>query len=56
MELGARLLLALNWLAPRLVDWIMARIIRRLYADEIAERAARRETPSEQRHQPNMAA
>ncbi len=33
-ELEARTLLFLNWLAPRFVDWRLAALVRRLYADE----------------------
>lgn len=40
IEREARLLLFINWLAPRFVDWRMAKIVRRLYAPEIAEREA----------------
>jgi len=56
MELGARLLLAVNWLAPRLVDWIMARIIRRLYADEIAQRIAKRNSSAQREGRGSIAA
>jgi short-subunit dehydrogenase len=38
IERDARLLLFVNWLAPRFVDWRMARIVRRLYAREIEQR------------------
>lgn len=37
IEREARLLLFVNWLAPRFVDWHMGRIVRRLYAAEIAQ-------------------
>lgn len=38
IERDARLLLFVNWLMPRFVDWRMAKVVRRLYADEIARR------------------
>lgn len=38
IERDARLLLFVNWLAPRFVDWRMAKVVRKLYAKEIAER------------------
>jgi short-subunit dehydrogenase len=42
MEKDARLLLFVNWLAPRFVDWRMANVVRKLYRKEIAERAQER--------------
>jgi short-subunit dehydrogenase len=39
MEKDARLLLLVNWLAPRFVDWRMANVVRKLYHREIADRA-----------------
>lgn len=44
IERDARLLLFVNWLAPRFVDWRMAKVVKRLYAREIAARE--RATPS----------
>lgn len=44
-ERQARLMLFVNWLAPRYVDWRLARIVRRLYADEIAARKAKAVAP-----------
>jgi short-subunit dehydrogenase len=41
MERDARLLLFVNWLAPRFVDWRMGQVVRKLYKEEIAERARR---------------
>jgi len=38
IERDARLLLFVNWLAPRFIDWRMAKIVKRLYSKEIAER------------------
>lgn len=38
IERDARLLLFVNWLAPRFVDWRMAKIVRRLYEREIESR------------------
>lgn len=38
IERDARLLLFVNWLAPRFVDWRMAKIVKRLYSKEIAQR------------------
>ena len=38
IEKDARLLLFINWLAPRFIDWRMAKIVKKLYAKEIAER------------------
>jgi short-subunit dehydrogenase len=38
VEKDARLLLFVNWLAPRFVDWRMAKVVRRLYEKEIAQR------------------
>lgn len=42
IERGARLLLFVNWLAPRFLDWRLRRVVERLYAPEIAELEARR--------------
>lgn len=39
IERDARLLLFINWLAPRFIDRQMAKVVKRLYAKEIAERA-----------------
>jgi short-subunit dehydrogenase len=44
IEKDARLLLFVNWLAPRFVDWRMAKLVRKLYRQEIAERSARLES------------
>lgn len=38
LERDARLMLLINWLAPRFVDRQMAKVVRKLYAAEIAER------------------
>lgn len=46
IERDARLLLLVNWLAPRFVDWRMARIVRRLYASEIEQRRRPPASPS----------
>ena len=42
VERSARLLLLLNRLAPRFIDWRMAQVVRRLYSTEIADRHSRR--------------
>ncbi|MBY0587964.1 SDR family oxidoreductase [bacterium] len=39
MEKDARLLLFINWLAPRFVDWRMGNVVRKLYQREIADQA-----------------
>ena len=42
LEKDCRLLLLVNWLMPRFVDWRMAKLVRKLYAKELAERRARK--------------
>lgn len=42
IERDARLLLFVNWLAPRFVNWRLRRLVARLYAPEIAEQRRRR--------------
>ena len=39
MEWGARMILFLNWLVPRFLDRQMARVVSRLYSDEILKRS-----------------
>lgn len=43
IERDARLLLLVNWLMPRFVDRQMAKIVRKLYSKEIADRRKRHE-------------
>ncbi|MFO0945958.1 MAG: SDR family oxidoreductase [Planctomycetota bacterium] len=52
IEKDARLLLFVNWLMPRFVDWRMAKVVRRLYANEIAHRHGRGQQPVEPRNRP----
>jgi short-subunit dehydrogenase len=44
VEREARLLLFINWLMPRYVDWRMAKVVRGLYAAELEELQRRRES------------
>lgn len=43
IEKDARLLLFINWLAPRYINWRMRRVVKKLYAPEIAELHAKKE-------------
>jgi short-subunit dehydrogenase len=44
VERDARLLLLVNWLAPRFVDWRMAEVVRKLYRSEITLRQSDRQS------------
>ncbi|QDU59656.1 putative oxidoreductase [Planctomycetes bacterium Pan216] len=43
IEKDARLLLLVNWLCPRYVDWRMSKVVRKLYAEELNELRASKE-------------
>lgn len=46
LERDARLVLLVNWLAPRFVDWRLGKLVARLYPKEIEELRARRPQPA----------
>jgi short-subunit dehydrogenase len=50
IERNARLLLFVNWLAPRFVDRMMKRIVRKLYREEIAAREQSRTATPQPAH------
>jgi len=47
IERNARLLLFVNWLAPRFVDFMMKRIVRKLYREEIEARRRKQASPTQ---------